>query len=219
MRAAPKTAPGAAVYTRLTLPLYDLFVLGLCNRFVWACSTRHLLAHYNRHVAEQHLDVGVGTAYYLDHCRFPGATPQLSLLDLSPRSLEVTARRLNRYEPRVQQADVFQPLPTDEQFGSIGLTYLLHCLPGSMAEKRIIFERLGARLRPGGVLFGATILDEGVWHNPAGQGLMALYNRTGVFSNRHDGVEALRANLRMIGEDIEIEIRGRVAVFAVRAPA
>ena len=62
---------GQAVYTRRTLLAYDFVVLGLSNRFVWKCPTWQLEAHYNWHVSANHLDVGVGTGYFPDRCRFP----------------------------------------------------------------------------------------------------------------------------------------------------
>jgi len=59
---------GQAVYSKRVLGNYDLVVLGLSNRFLWRCPTERLLEHYNRHVTENHLDVGVGTGYFLDNC-------------------------------------------------------------------------------------------------------------------------------------------------------
>jgi hypothetical protein len=51
-------------------------------------------------------------------------------------------------------------------FDSISLNYLLHCLPGNLASKSIVFERVKPLLGDGGVIFGSTILGEGVRHNP-----------------------------------------------------
>ncbi len=57
---------GAAVYTPLSLALYDLVVLGFSNFFVWRCSSRLILDFYNQHISDKHLDIGVGTGYFLD---------------------------------------------------------------------------------------------------------------------------------------------------------
>lgn len=61
---------GQAVHTRRTLAVYDVVVLGISNRVVWKCPTPRLLAHYDRHVSANHLDVGAGTND-LRHC-LPG---------------------------------------------------------------------------------------------------------------------------------------------------
>src|SRR5215471_7704675 len=79
-------ARGAAVYTPSTLALYDLVVLGFSNSLVWKCSSRLILDFYNEHISGKHLDIGVGTGYFLDRCRFPTSTPTIALLDLNPES-------------------------------------------------------------------------------------------------------------------------------------
>jgi hypothetical protein len=59
---------GQRVYTPLTLRVYDLFVLGFSNRLVWRCPSSNLLERYESHVGARHLDVGVGTGWFLDNC-------------------------------------------------------------------------------------------------------------------------------------------------------
>lgn len=59
------TAKGAAAYTRTSLAVYDLFVLGFSNSFAWKCPSRVILEFNNRHVSDRHLDVGIGTGYFL----------------------------------------------------------------------------------------------------------------------------------------------------------
>lgn len=74
---AEQVTAGQAVYTKRTLALYDILVLGISNRLIWKCPTARLVDHYNTHLTANHLDVGVGTGYFLDRCRFPSATPQI----------------------------------------------------------------------------------------------------------------------------------------------
>ena len=90
---------GQAVYTRRGLRLYDFIVHGLSNRFVWRCPTQGLVAHYNRHVTANHLDVGVGTGYFLERCRFPPGAPRIALLDINRNSLDFAAGRIARHRP------------------------------------------------------------------------------------------------------------------------
>lgn len=65
-------AAGHAIYTKRTLQVYNFVVLGISNYFIWKCPTKHIVAHYNRNVSANHLDVGVGTGYFLKHC-IPGS--------------------------------------------------------------------------------------------------------------------------------------------------
>ena len=104
-----KAYAGQAIYNLATLALYDIVVLGISNRLIWRCPTRHILQLYNQHATDNHLDVGVGTGWYLDHCRFSGPRVRLGLLDLNRSSLNTAAARLRRYRPEVYQADALRP--------------------------------------------------------------------------------------------------------------
>lgn len=208
---------GAAVYNRATLLAYDFWVLGVSNRYAWHCPTADLLAHYERHVGARHLDIGVGTGYLLDHCRFPVAAPLVALADLSPASLAASAGRIRHLHPQVHRVNVLEPFRLPEApFDSVGMNYLLHCLPGTLADKAPALRHAAAQLRPGGVLFGATILGEGVRHNLFGRLLMRAYNQRGIFSNRHDSAGALHALLAHELEDVSVQVTGQVALFSGR---
>jgi len=64
-------AAGADVYSKSVLSIYNLYVLGFSNTFAWRCPSRLILDFYNEHISDNHLDVGVGTGYFLDRCQFP----------------------------------------------------------------------------------------------------------------------------------------------------
>lgn len=209
-------AAGAAVYSKALLSIYDLEVLGIELRFIFKCPASRMLAHYDRHVSGRHLDVGVGTGYFLDKCRFPVAQPLLHLLDLSPNSLEVTARRVARYAPVAHQWNVLEPFAGPlPQFDSIGACNFLHCLPGPLAAKEPVFANLAPRLNKGGVFFGTTVLGKGVeqtgWLYRAAN---AAYNRKKIFSNLDDDAEGLERMLARNFAKHTLEVVGSLALFA-----
>jgi hypothetical protein len=68
---------------------------------------------------------------------------------------------------------------------------LLHCVPGSIAEKAVAFDNLRLHLKPGGVIFGSTILSIGVDRNSLASKTMALFNARGIFHNDKDSVAGL----------------------------
>lgn len=212
------SAAGAAVYSPLTLALYDAWVLGISNRYAWRCRTRSvLLPFFRANVRPRHLDIGVGTGYYLAKAQLSSQT-QLTLLDLNPSSLDAAKRRINRPGTRTIQHDVFKPIPGDERFDSISLFYLLHCLPGPLESKAAIFANLKHNLQPGGVLFGATILGDAAGHNGFGRKLMALYNKKGIFGNRGDSEVGFEAHLREHFRDVTLKREGRVLLFRAAQP-
>ena len=201
---------GQRVYTPLVLRTYDLFVLGFSNRFVWRCRSSTMLERYDRHVGARHLDVGVGTGWFLDRCKWPVETPEITLLDLNENSLSVASQRIRRHAPTTVRADVLATVELDERrFDSIGANYLLHCLPGELEWKaRTVVANLRPYLVSGGVFFGSTILGRGVEHNLLGRRLMRLYNRKGIFSNLEDDRQGLERGLAAELTDVEIEIVG-----------
>jgi hypothetical protein len=212
-----QVAAGQAVYGKRTLALYDLVVLGISNRFIWKCPTPHLEAHYNRHLSANHLDVGVGTGYFLDRCRFPTAAPRLALMDLNPETLAFASRRVARYRPVTFQRNVLEPISIDAApFDSLGLGYLLHCLPGSMESKSVVFDHLATLMNPDAVVFGATLLHGGVQRSGPAKRLMAFYNSKGIFSNRQDDLESLKRALYGRFVDVSVEVIGCAALFAGR---
>ncbi|MGV8920514.1 MAG: methyltransferase [Pseudomonas sp.] len=211
---------GAAVYSPLTLKLYDWWVLGVSNRFAWQCSTNEVLQpFFNRHVGTRHLDVGVGTGFYLSNAQLKPET-EVTLLDLNSSSLEAARVRLGRSNTRLLRHDILQPLPTGiaTPHDSISLFYLLHCLPGNMQTKEQVFANLKPLLADNGVLFGATILGDDVGHNGFGRKLMAVYNKKGIFGNRNDTAQTLRAALARHFSEVTVEVRGKVALFTARKP-
>lgn len=154
---------GQAVYTPNMLAIYDVLVLGLSNRWIWKCPTPRLLAHYDRHVSGNHLDVGVGTGYFFDRCRFPTPTPRVALMDMNRDALQFSARRIARYRPEIYVRNVLETIDFDgAKFDSLGVNYLLHCLPGDMATKARAFDFLSPLMSPGAVVFGSTLLQGGV---------------------------------------------------------
>ena len=208
---------GAAVYSRALLATYDVMVLGLSNRLAWRCPASEVLALYNAHVTNNHLDVGVGTGYFLDRCHFPARDPRLSLLDLNANSLGFTARRLSRYSPAVFVGDVLAPLELPgPPYDSVGLNYLLHCLPGPMERKAVAFSHLRQFVAPGGVVFGSTILGRGEGSSAAGRALMRFYNRRRIFSNADDSLRDLEDALNARFTDVSLRQVGCVALFAAR---
>lgn len=211
--------PGYAVYSRTSLAVYDFLVLGFSNRFLWRCASRHMVAHYERHLSASHLDVGVGTGYFLDRARPQLADLAITLLDPNRSCLDVAAARIERLKPRLVQADALVPWPQNlGRFGSIGLNYLLHCLPVPMAAKARLFDNLLPHLADGGTVFGATILQGDVPRNAAARRLMRIYNAKGVFSNEDDTPETLRTELSHRFADVDIRVIGCVALFSARTP-
>ncbi len=208
---------GAAIYSPLVLAIYDAMVMGFANEYAWKCPTRSLRDWYQDHISSNHLEVGVGTGYHLDHCRFPSDGPRIVLADLNANTLRKSTRRVQRYRPRAYQLNVLAPFQLPEEpFDSISMNYLLHCLPGTLPEKAIALDHLLPLLKTGGVMFGSTILSVGVELSSLARAFLAFYNRMGVINNAGDTLADLDACLRGRFSRVELQIVGSVAMFSGR---
>lgn len=212
--AASEIWSGQSFYTRLFLYVYDWLALGLHCRLIWNCSSDNMLELYNQNITANHLDVGIGTGYFLDRCKFPTANPRLALMDLNPDCLERAGRRVARYNPVKYRINVLEPIKIEAlKFDSIGMMNLLHCLPGDMSSKCVVFENLKSLLNDGGVVFGSTILYRGVKRSPLANFTLKLSNRMGFMTNLDDDAEGLRRVLSKYFPQSQLKVIGCVALF------
>ena len=205
---------GQEVYSRAFLRIYDPVILGFYGNVVWRCPTSRLVEQYRQRVGQRHLDVGPGTGYVLEHTRLP-SNAQITLLDPNPDVLAHAAGRLSHRHPSAIQADVLKPLPltTGERFDSAALNYVLHCLPGPAVRKAGAVRNVARVLKPGGVLFGATVLGTTGRHTRLSRAVLRFVNSRRIFDNLSDTEDGLRELLEASFAAVEIDVIGSVAVF------
>lgn len=218
-----KSSDGFQVYTRRNLALYDWIVLGFSNRFLWRCPSSHLLENYRKNVSKRHLEIGVGTGYFLEQFTkeldgesgFRSSEFELHLADPNAECLRYAESRLGEIKTRSFEVDLLEPDSFGKlnraQYGSVGLNYVIHCLPGGLEKSSLYFEAISAQLGPDGILFGSTIL-------PSNAGLFAsrlmnFYNGKKIFSNLNDTRQQLQSSLENHFHDVQIEEIGCVALF------
>ncbi|MCL1077301.1 class I SAM-dependent methyltransferase [Parashewanella spongiae] len=207
---------GQAVYTQSILRIYDIWVLWISNSYIWKCPTKLIGKHFEKYATANHLDVGVGTGYYLDNY-LTHTAPRIVLLDLNPNSLMTASGRISRFKPEIYQGNVLEPIQLDcEPFDSISINYLLHCLPGKLSIKSVIFKHLSQYLTEDGVLFGSTILGRGCSVGFFAKKLMNFYNNKSVFSNQDDDLITLKEELERYFEFVDINIHSCVAIFVAK---
>lgn len=208
---------GQAIYSRSVLSIYDLWVLGISNSFIWKCPTKFILDYFNVHVSSNHLDVGVGTGYYLDKGKFPELSPRVGLMDLNSNSLNESAKRISRYQPEKYRVNVLDEIRLDiEPYDSVSLNYLFHCLPGKLEEKLKVLDNLAPYVKRNGVVFGSTIVSNAANTSSLAKKLMSIYNRKGIFSNSTDTSEALENYLTTNYDEFEIMKQGCVVLFSAK---
>ncbi|MCT2031660.1 class I SAM-dependent methyltransferase [Dietzia cinnamea] len=212
MSEARDRGASGGIYNPVTLRLYDAGVLGLTNRLIWRCPTATMVEHYRSHAGRSHLDVGPGTGYFLERID----SPSLTLLDLNASCLAAASVRVGhgRSVASLQQS-FFDPLPREHSFDSIGLNFLLHCIPSH--EKWDRLSQLRGHLRPGGTIFGSTLIPDPETATLAARALNSTYNKLGVFGNADDTMDELENALRGYAE-VSTRRVGQVALFSARRP-
>ncbi len=208
------TQAGAAVYSKTVLRLYDFWVHGLSNHYLWHCPTVQLHALYQQHTTNNHLEVGVGTGFFLKQVKFSRLKPRIVLMDLNTNTLEMVSQAIAHYQPAGVVNDILSVhQPVLPLFDSIAFNYVWHCLPPN-ANKAQAFTHLAQFLKPDGVLFGATLLGKDTKLNPIAKGLMTLYNQKGIFGNNADSRASLESALAANFSHYEIRQVGAAAIFS-----
>ena len=136
-------------------------------------------------------------------------------MDLSTSCLDVASKRVARFDPELLEANILEPIAYDgPRFDSVGLNYVLHCLPGDIGSKAVAFDYLIALANPGAWVFGATLLHDGVDRNWFARKVMDRNNSHGIFSNAHDSLHGLRSAMSDRLSDSSVEVVGCVGIFA-----
>ena len=213
-------APGAAAYDKIILVIYDWFILGFMSYFFWRCPTRKVtLPFFQAHIRRTHLDIGVGTGYFIQNSRIDADAP-ITLCDLNANCLEKTKERLGRPDLDCLHHDILEPFPDlVGPFESISLMFLLHCLPPPQERKCQVLRTLKHHLKPDGVLFGCTVLGPKSGNQTTlSRFALRRINRKGRMGNLDDTeemfVQALRDNYR----DFQTRVVGSMLLFSARDP-
>lgn len=213
---------GQADYTRTFLPLYDRLVLGPIARYVWRLppELHDHVRFYREHIRPNHLDVGPGTGYFLEHAGLPDGS-RVTIVDPNPNVLQHVQKRLGRVarlDLTAVEADVLKPLPVSGPFNSAALSFVLHCLPGPMERKAAAIENIARVMAPDGVLFGTSVLGAGADHNRLARGFLRAFNKRGAFGNLHDTEAGLGEILGRSFQDVDLRSIHGIAIFVASNP-
>jgi hypothetical protein len=204
-------------FNKGTLLVYDFVLYGVISKYGWGCSIERLDSHYRNHLSSNHLEVGVGTGFLLNRAVFDLPHPRVALMDLSAACIETTARKVSRYAPEAYIQNLLEPIEIKiAPFDSIAINSVMHCVPGNFKEKGVAFLNLRNLMSESCVLFGSTVLSDGIRKNWLAKPFMWLMNFLGVFNNRRDNAQDLKSYLDTHFQIIEFEVVGVAAFFAVK---
>ena len=84
-------------YSPMLLGLYDPLVLGPIARYVWRFPLNEKTNYYPPNIRPNHLDIGPGTGYFLEHSGLPDGS-KVTILDPNRNVLRYLKRRLRRLD-------------------------------------------------------------------------------------------------------------------------
>ncbi|HET8707574.1 MAG TPA: class I SAM-dependent methyltransferase [Pseudomonadales bacterium] len=204
----------AALYNKLALTFYDFYVYRFAAPIAFRCPVENMSSLYQKYCSKQHLEIGVGTGHFLQQAHARDQLQTVTLLDLNPNCLQITAEKLKGLTVHCYEGNILHPFPLkNERFSSVGLNFVLHCVPGSFAEKGIIFKHLKPYLLPDAVVFGSTAIYESAKRNLVGPLVMNAYNALGIFNNKQDQKRELIECLSSEFKYVNIEQIGNILFF------
>ncbi|KAK2596152.1 hypothetical protein QQS21_006429 [Conoideocrella luteorostrata] len=207
------------LYKTRRLLIYDYWVLGIVSTWAWGCPTAaYPLPQFRANIGKNHLDIGIGTGYYLRKGKIPSTT-KITLMDIEKTALDFALKRCGRPDARGMVADILKPLPTQEKYDSISMYYLLHCIPASIEEKCSIFSHIKDNMTPDGVIHGANVVAKGVRKdNKFAAHMRRKVLEAGIFQNLEDKPYDFEHALRQNFHEVEVRVVGTVFVFRAAKP-
>lgn len=212
---AKSTHAGQKIYTRITLRLYNFVVLFFNNTFVWKCKTTELLKLYSDNVSLNHLDIGVGSGYYLN--KLHSKIKKVILMDLNLDCLRYVKNLLKNKDVSIYQVDILENIEEKffSKFDSISCNYLIHCLPDN-GSKEIVFKNIAKILKSDGVAFGSAIINK--YDSKLAIKIANKFNSKGIFDNENDSYESIEKYISNNFQKYSIKKIGSVCVYTMSQP-
>jgi len=213
------TQDGVRIYRPLLLSIYDFLIMRVLTPHVWRCPAYHYTDLYRNFMSRNHADIGVGTGYVLDRCAYEPGEVRIALFDLQKNCLEYTARRIARFQPETYQCDALEPIWVGAgSFDSIALGGILHCIPGNIEEKSIVFDSIQPLMHSRTKVFGYTILNQGIEKTVISRVTYFILQKLKVINGLNDSASQLARALEMRFKSSEVKVIGCVALFVAHSP-
>lgn len=191
---------------------YDYLVNDLNCSFAWKCNQKHILSNYSN-ITDRHMEIGPGTGYFLKNKTFD----TIQLIDINNDILTNASQNLtgNCSQINTFQHDIFtSSLPQLSKCNSIGLTYVLHCIPDKIENNldnlihNIPFKNYN--------IYGASVIRDPVEKNMLAELELFWLNKMGIFNNDSDTYYGLCEFLENTGFNYNLKLEGYVAIFNIK---
>ena len=195
---------------------YDRLVNEINCEKVWKCSKKHIINNYNKNINCNHLEIGPGTGYFLKKKNLNVNLNKLTLVDVNSKILNYSKNNLkSEYSDiNILSHNLFSyEIPSKVKFNSVGINYVLHCIPGNLQTKldKLIFNLGNNKYN----LFGASVICDPLHMNPIAEYELIFLNALGIFNNNNDTYEELNEYLNNRNLNFSLKKQGYVAIFNI----
>lgn len=205
---------GVRLYSKLTLKFYDFFVMRFFAAMVWRYKESLMVGIYKENMSNNHAELGVGTGYCIDKADLESEAQRIGLFDLNEACLSHASQRLKRFNPECYTQNVLKEFSSEtEQFDSLAIGGVLHCLPGEFVDKCRVFDQIRPILNNNARIFGYTLVRKGISESLVSRFFFSILSKLKVFNNYRDSAGSLKRELDRRFKNAQVIVVGQLAYF------
>ena len=193
--------------------VYDYLVNDINCKYAWRCPQKNIFNKYNKYLGRNHLEIGPGSGYFLKNKNINN----LTLIDINQDILNYSYNNLisNNYEIKIKNHNIFnQELKLNSEFDSVGLNYVLHCIPGRI-ENNIDSIINNLKNKNDYILFGSSVLNDVNLQTRLSKLELIYLNKNKVFHNTNDYSYNLINYFNINNFNYNYKIIGNVILFSI----
>ena len=166
-----------------SLKFYDYLVNDINCKYAWRCHKDNIFENYKKNIRNNHLEIGPGTGYFLKNNY---DINKLYLMDINNDTLKFSMNNLkSEYKVKTINHNIFKRKLMIEDLESVGLNYVLHCVPGKLENKiDSLLNNLESKNKIN--FFGATVVSNKHLQNNLSSIELYFLNKYGIFNNQND---------------------------------
>jgi len=168
-----------------SIKFYDFLVNDLNCNYAWRCHKSNIFKNYQKNLRSNHLEIGPGSGYFLNPKFHKKEISNLFLMDVNQPILEASQQNLEKHYSNIQllNHNIFNKELDSLKINSIGINYVLHCVPGPLDQK---LEKLHLNLPKNTNIFGATVISDFERQTELSKLELKVLNHKGIFNNKMD---------------------------------
>ena len=170
-----------------SIKIYDYLVNDINCKYAWRCDKKNIFNLYQNNLKSNHLEIGPGSGYFLYPENHNKKIDNLILMDINKPILDHSYNNLKSNYSNIScfNHNIFEKEIELNNINSVGINYVLHCVPGSLEEK---FDKLVNNIKSKNelIIFGSTVVNDYNKQTYLSDLELKLLNYYGIFNNNND---------------------------------